>query len=359
MSSTAQTLPATVEPPPTPQVIHSCPVCSHWLPDGTLACPDCTALTYGAYLNALATQAQALERENKWTEARSLWQTALTWMPADAAQAGSVREHLTAIEARLAAEADKKAKWKKRLGPFAPVLVFLAKIKTWFFLLFKLKFLFSLLAYFAIYWALGGWRFAVLFTVSVAFHEFGHYVAVKRRGLKADLPVFLPGFGAYVKWYAAGVSREDIAAISLAGPLFGLIAAVVCWLASLAMHGQGQMAVSLLIVANLGAWYNILNLTPVMGLDGAKALLALSKLQRWLVAATCGVLFWVMSAPDPWDYAQPRNHYVFLIVGAGVAWQATKRDSPDEPHSSTLTYFLAVLLALGFLLQVTPMPALQ
>ena len=35
------------------QVIHNCPACSHWLPEGTLACPDCQTLTYGAHLSGL------------------------------------------------------------------------------------------------------------------------------------------------------------------------------------------------------------------------------------------------------------------------------------------------------------------
>ena len=51
---------ATVLPPElaTPETIHSCPNCSHWLPDGTLACPDCQTLTYGQYLGRLASGAQ-------------------------------------------------------------------------------------------------------------------------------------------------------------------------------------------------------------------------------------------------------------------------------------------------------------
>ena len=65
------------------------------------------------------------------------------------------------------------------------------------------------------------------FTFALLVHEMGHYIAVKRRGLEADLPFFMPGMGAYVRWYGAGVSREDLAAISLAGPMFGLMIALV------------------------------------------------------------------------------------------------------------------------------------
>src|ERR1700679_513139 len=65
---------ATVLPPEPapPEVIHNCPSCSHWLPEGTLACPDCQTLTYGVHLSQIAYSAQALEQEQKWTEAREI-----------------------------------------------------------------------------------------------------------------------------------------------------------------------------------------------------------------------------------------------------------------------------------------------
>jgi hypothetical protein len=56
--------------PALPETIHSCPACSHWLPDGTLACPDCQALIYGRYLSQVAQSAQALEQEQQWDQAR-------------------------------------------------------------------------------------------------------------------------------------------------------------------------------------------------------------------------------------------------------------------------------------------------
>ena len=64
------------------------------------------------------------------------------------------------------------------------------------FLLFKAKFLLSFLGFFAIYWALFGWKFGLGFTLAILIHEMGHYTAARMRGLKVDLAVFLPGLGA-------------------------------------------------------------------------------------------------------------------------------------------------------------------
>lgn len=331
--------------PAPPQAIHNCPVCSHWLPEGTLACPDCHALIYGQYLSQLAFEAQQLEQQQKWSEAREIWQTALTWLPSETQQAAGIAQHVAQIEARLKAEQDTKAKWTRRLGPFAPIALFLLKIKTYLFLLLKLKFLLSFLAFFAIYWALFGFKFAAGFTLCILIHEMGHYVAVRRRGLKADMPFFLPGMGAYVRWYGQGVSRKDLAAIALAGPLYGLGSAVVCL-------GIAWYAHSLLfmVLAYTAAWLNLINLIPLLGLDGAHAVIALSALQRGLVAATCLLFFALTLGPTlSTDYVQ----WVFLIVGLGLVWKVFTRDQPETGDLRSFVYFQSLVIALGALLVYT------
>ena len=116
----------------------------------------------------------------------------------------------------------------QRLGPVGPIAVVLAKSKVLFGAIFKLKFLLSFVAFFGFYWAAFGMKFGLGFAGLVLIHEMGHFVAIKRRGLPVEMPVFLPGFGAYVRWQALGVSPETRAAVSLAGPLAGFLASVVC-----------------------------------------------------------------------------------------------------------------------------------
>jgi Zn-dependent protease len=337
--------------PAVPPTIHSCPSCSHWLPDGTLACPDCQTLTYGRYLSQLAGTAHQFEREGRWKEARERWQTTLQWLPEDTEQAAGVHQHISQIEGRLKADEDRKARWTKRLGPFAPIVLFLLKIKSAIFLLLKFKFLLGILGFFGIYWALFGWKFALGFTVCIFIHEMGHYVAVKRRGLKADLPIFFPGLGAYVRWYSMGVPVEQLAAIALAGPLYGLLAALICLLIAWLTH-----SVLFMVLANVGAWINFFNLLPILGLDGAQATYALSRMQRALIAATCLIFFGLTLGGD-WtgDHVQ----WVFLFVGLGMLWRCFTNDAPEKPHTGTMIYFQALILALGFLLYLTPVAGLR
>ena len=345
---TATVLPP--EPAP-PQSIHSCPSCSHWLPEGTLACPDCETLTYSRHLSELAASAQVLEHQGKWPEARERWRSALAWLPENTQQAESIGQHIAGIDRRLQAGEDQKARWTKRLGPFAPIALFLIKIKSAIFLLLKFKFLLGLFSFFGIYWALFGWRFALGFTVCLFIHEMGHYVSVKRRGLKADLPMFFPGLGAYVRWYSMGVPAEDLASIALAGPIYGLAAALVCLGIALGAHSQLFM-----VLANVGAWVNFFNLMPVLGLDGAQATYALSRMQRGLLAATC-VLFFGLTWGG--DLTSPSNQWVFLIVGAGMLWRCFTNDAPQKPSTRTFVTFQALVIVLGFLLYLTPVAGLR
>jgi len=290
--------------------------------------------------------AQEMEQEQKWPEARARWESALQWLPGETQQAASVRQHVAQIDARLKAAEDQKARWTRRLGPFAPIALFLLKIKSFFFILFKLKFLLSMFAFFGIYWALFGLKFAAGFTAGLLIHEMGHYIAVKRRGLKAELPMFIPGFGAYVRWYSQGISREDLAAIALAGPLFGLTVALAFLVMWFAWHAQ-----IFIVLAYVTAWVNFLNLVPVLGLDGAQATFALSRMQRGLIAATC-ILFFALTVSGG-NLMGDSTQWIFLIVGLCMAWRCFTNDEPEKASTTTFAYFQALVVVLGLALLYT------
>jgi Zn-dependent protease len=323
-----------------PETIYNCPECSHWLPPGTLACPECHAIVYSGHMKRVATAALSEEGADHWAQAREIWRQGLQWLPAGTKQAEAVEQRIGLIDARLRGAEETKAKWTKRLGPFAPVLFFLAKIKTFFFLLLKMKFLLSFVGFFLIYWAIFGWRFGLGFTLGILIHEMGHFVAARRRGLKVDLPVFIPGLGAYVKWYSMGVNLEDLSGIALAGPFFGLIVAVVC--AAVAKYTTGDRSGLFSALAHVTAWLNLLNLIPVFGLDGAQATYALDRMQRCLVAATA-ILFLALS-----------HEWMLGFLAAGMGWRIWQNDVPDKPSTRTLVRYVLLVFALGVVIYAFP-----
>ena len=336
VTTLSETEPLTAIPPPEP--VYNCARCSHYLPEGTLACPECNSLAYGPHLNQLAAAAAAAEQAENLVEARERWVEALTWLPTDARQATQIHEHLATLGNRQEVTKAKQARWRKRLGPFAPVLLGVAKFKSVFFLLFKLKFLLGFVTFFALYWAIYGWKFAAGFMLSIFVHEMGHYVVVRSRGLKAELPVFLPGLGAYVKWYNQGVSLPVLASIALAGPLFGLGMALLFAGLYRVTHAPVFLALT-----SATAWLNLVNLIPVFMFDGAQATYALSRLQRALTLAACLILFAVM------------HEGVFLFLAAGMAWRLFTNDVPEQQTAGTLAAYLGLLFALGAVLYFVPM----
>jgi hypothetical protein len=135
-----------------------------------------------------------MNRRGSSSAAQGDWAAMLQLLPADSSQAQWVRERLVGVTRGIAAAGAKKANpaWTRKLGPFAPVVLFLLKGK-FFFSLLKLKFLLSFVGFAGIYWALYGAKFGIGLAVLILLHECGHFIAVKRRGLPADLPVFIPG----------------------------------------------------------------------------------------------------------------------------------------------------------------------
>jgi len=329
--------------PAAPEPIYNCPDCSHYLPPGTIACPDCHAIIYASFLRTLAVQATTAESEKHWPQARALWVQTLDWLPPGTKQSEAVNAKIAALDAHTRAEQDWQAKWTKRLGPFAPVFFFLAKAKGLIFLLFKAKSLFSLVAFFSLYWLMFGWKFGLGFTVSILVHESGHYIAAKRRGLRVDLPVFLPGLGAYVRWYAQGMTLEMLSGIALAGPFFGLLFGIACAAVVMVSHNPDTQAL-FSALAHVAGWLNTLNLIPVLGLDGAQATYALNKTQRWLIVLTSLIfVLWL-------------HEFVFLLVAAGMGWRLWQADYPEKPSTKTLIHYVLLLFALGLMMLLFPVP---
>ncbi len=252
-------------------------------------------------------------------------------MPVDSAHARGVQREIQKIDARLAPKPP--VNWKKRLGPFGVLLAALAKYKTLaLVLLTKGKFLISILLFVGLYWGLYGWWFGVGLTASVLMHEMGHYLMVRRYGFAAELPMFIPGFGAYVKWNGPNVDPGVRAQISLAGPLFGFLSGLIAYGVFLSTGHAVWLA-----LAQFAGWLNLLNLIPVFIFDGASAMTALGAQGRLAVLLVSVVLFFTLS------------EYLFLFVAAGTAYRLYKRDFPAQPRQGIAYYFIALIVANGFL----------
>ena len=155
----------------------------------------------------------------------------------------------------------------------AALVALLAKLKAILLLLPKVKLLASagtMLVSIAAYSFVFGWPFAVGFVALLLVHELGHVIQLRREGLKASLPMFIPFMGAVVAMKGMPKNAYVEAKVGLAGPVLGSLGALATLL--LAYQVDSNLLKAL---AYTGFLLNLFNLIPVVPLDGGRAAAAL------------------------------------------------------------------------------------
>src|SRR5215207_10755447 len=113
-------------------------------------------------------------------------------------------------------------------GPLVVVGALLLKFgKVALLLLTKAKFLTtsaSMLVSVAAYALIWGWSFAAGFVGLLFIHEMGHYIQLRREGVRPSGMVFIPFLGAAVGTRSLGGSALAEARVGLAGPIVGSLA---------------------------------------------------------------------------------------------------------------------------------------
>jgi len=148
-------------------------------------------------------------------------------------------------------------------GKFA--LVFLLKFGA-------IKTLLTLLISFGAYALFFGPWFAAGLVVMILIHEMGHVVEIRRQGMAASAPLFIPFFGAAIFQRQHPTDALRQAQIGIAGPLAGTVGAT----AAFVLYGSTHWA-PLLVWAYLGFFINLFNLIPVGMFDGGWILAVVSK----------------------------------------------------------------------------------
>ena len=329
----------------------ACSDCGAHVPAAHLACHACGRLLHTQKLKQLAAEAEAATAAGDISSALAGWRAALALLPPTSRQYVEVNKRLSELSARVAAapgsaQAQEPAPaWVKRLGPFGAVAVLLWKFKflavallsKWKIFLLgltKASTFFSMLVSFGVYWGLYGWKFGLGLVLSIYVHEMGHVVALRRFGIPATPPMFIPGLGAVVRLKTHPHTAVEDATVGLAGPLFGLSAALVCWGVWL-LSGGGASTWGAL--AHAGAWINLFNLLPVWQLDGARGMAALSRRHRVLITAAF-VLAWSLTS---------EGLLALLALASGL--RCLGQDVPPVGDRPTLVRFLLLIAALSWL----------
>jgi len=281
--------------------IAKCDECATELAPSMLSCPSCQTLVHSRKLKALAAAAQRHADSKDLVAERDTWNRALELLPGDSQQHGSITARVATLNTSISNQpllpktnAAAEGPWYKRwaAGGGALFLLALSKIKFLLLGLTKLSTLLSMFAFVGVYWQLYGWPLAIGFVLSIYIHEMGHVAEIRRLGIKAGAPLFIPGIGALIRLQQHVDDPVVDARIGLAGPLYGLAAGLIALLVGVVTRAPIWFA-----IAHLTGYINLFNLIPVWQLDGSRGFHALGRGARWGVVATAGVMFFLSTEP--------------------------------------------------------------
>jgi len=115
-----------------------------------------------------------------------------------------------------------------------------------------------------------GLPFAVGLVLLIFVHELGHVLELRRQGVPASAPLFIPFLGAVIGMKELPDDAWKEARVALAGPILGSIGAATLWVAGAAVDSD-----LLIALAFVGFFLNLFNLIPIVPLDGGRAAAAL------------------------------------------------------------------------------------
>lgn len=315
-----------------------CPNCATEVAPDLLRCPGCHSLVHARRLQVLAEDASSADSAGDLSRAVERWQTALSLLPEDAPQVATIRSRVEDLDRRLRANPSPAPVAKGKHGPRAwwagigaAVVLALSKVKLLLLGLTKLSTLFSMLAFFGVYWSLWGWKFALGFVLGIYIHEMGHVIALRHFGIHASAPMFIPGFGALIRLKSYPPTPAQDARVGLAGPLWGGGAALVCWLMYEVTH-EGYWGA----LAHITAVINLFNLIPVWQLDGARWIRPLSQWERIGLLGISLAAYFVF-------------HETMLLVVAVLLAFHCFRKSDSQGDGAAFQLFAALILVLAML----------
>lgn len=325
----------------------SCVRCRTELAAATLSCPACHTLVHSESLKELAASADRLAAEGALEEARAAWYRALELLPPNSTQVGRIQARISDLTGKLnagtpnpIATTDTASQWWKQgaVGVVTILLFAVGKMKFLLLGLTKAKTFFSMFAFFGYYWTQFGWPLAAGLAISLYIHEMGHVHMLRRLGIDAGAPLFIPGLGAFVMLKQRVTDGLTDAKIGLAGPAWGLAAGVAAYGVFRATGAPIWAA-----IAQLTGFLNLFNLIPIWQLDGSRGFHALTTIQRWAAVAAIGILFALT------------GQKLLVLVGAVAIWRAFQR-TEGEPYPGVLAAFIGLTAAHALLAAIPTMP---
>jgi Zn-dependent protease len=242
---------------------------------------------------------------------------------------------------------------KRLLAPLAAVGLLLAKVKGLALLILKVKFVgtaLTMLVSIGAYALLFPVWFAVGIVVLIWVHEMGHVLQLRREGIPASAPMFIPFLGAFVAMKQMPKDALTEARVGLAGPVLGTLGG----LATLGLYAATREPL-FLGLAYFNFIINLFNLAPMLPLDGGRAVGAMSPVFQLLGLFVMVALFFVapimaivalIGLPELWHRWKTRK------TPEGLAYY----DIPLRSRVGVGVVYIGLVVVLGLLTGTTFVP---
>ena len=176
----------------------------------------------------------------------------------------------------------------------------------------------TMLVSLAAYSLIWGWKFALGFILLLFVHEMGHVIQLRREGIPASAPMFIPFLGAVVMAKSLGDDATAEARVGLAGPVLGTLGSLA--LLPVAITTGQDFWYALVFT---GLFLNLFNLLPVVPLDGGRAMAALTP-WMWFVGLF-GMVLLALVYPNPIIFLI----LLFAIMETYRRWKARKEGGEE------------------------------
>jgi Zn-dependent protease len=209
----------------------------------------------------------------------------------------------------------------------------------------------TMLVSLAAYSLIWGWKFALGFVLLLFVHEMGHVIQLRREGIPASAPMFIPFLGAVVTAKSLGDDATAEARVGLAGPVLGTLGALA--LLPVAITTGEDFWYALVFT---GLFLNLFNLLPVVPLDGGRAMAALSP-WMWFVGLF-GMVLLAFVYPNPIIFLI----LLFAIMETYRRWKARKEGGEEAAtyyrvkpshRLAILAVYLGLIIVCGVGMELT------
>ncbi|HLG08424.1 MAG TPA: site-2 protease family protein [Gaiellaceae bacterium] len=205
----------------------------------------------------------------------------------------------------------------------------------------------SMLVSIAAYAWIWGLPFAIGFVLLIFVHELGHVLELRRQGVPASAPLFIPFLGAVIGMRELPDDAWKEARVALAGPILGSVGAAACWVA-----GEATGSDLLVALAFVGFFLNLFNLIPIVPLDGGRAAGALHPI-FWFLGLLMMVAL-VVLRPNP-------ILILIVIVGGLDLWRRWRERGsaaayyrlPARQRATVGVVYLGLVLVLALAMSAT------